>query len=166
MKNKHLSILGVGPIYVSTTTIMTLVIVFLNINDLLLVYELSETFFLFVIGIILIVIGIILWISAVIVGNLISEIKNNNLVTNGVFAIVRNPIYSACMFISSGIILFQNNVYLFIVPVLFYLYLTILLINTEEKWLKSLYKEEYENYCKNVNRCIPMFKAKNNNYNK
>ena len=25
----------------------------------------------------------------------------------------------------------------------------------EEKWLRELYGQEYEDYCKRVNRCIP-----------
>lgn len=29
---------------------------------------------------------------------------------------------------------------------------------TEEKWLADLYGREYVEYCKNVNRCIPIFK--------
>ena len=40
---------------------------------------------------------------------------------------------------------------------LFWLEMTIVLKNTEEKWLKDLYGEEYVEYCKNVNRCIPWF---------
>lgn len=36
-------------------------------------------------------------------------------------------------------------------------YMTVFLINTEEKWLRKQYGQEYENYCKKVNRCIPWF---------
>ena len=32
--------------------------------------------------------------------------------------------------------------------------------NTEEKWLKALYGNEYAEYCRNVNRCIPGFPKK------
>ena len=35
--------------------------------------------------------------------------------------------------------------------------LTIVLKNTEEKWLLDLYGEEYARYKKHVNRCIPWF---------
>lgn len=31
------------------------------------------------------------------------------------------------------------------------------MISTEEKWLLDLYGEEYAEYKKNVNRCIPWF---------
>ena len=33
--------------------------------------------------------------------------------------------------------------------------MTIFLKNTEEKWLSELYGQEYLDYCKRVNRCIP-----------
>lgn len=39
--------------------------------------------------------------------------------------------------------------------------MTIILKNTEEKWLYALYGEKYKEYCKKVNRCIPMIKIKN-----
>ena len=32
--------------------------------------------------------------------------------------------------------------------------------NTEEKWLSELYGQEYLDYCKKVNRCIPWFPKK------
>jgi hypothetical protein len=35
----------------------------------------------------------------------------------------------------------------------------IVLKKTEEKWLYKMYGEEYLDYCKRVNRCIPWFKA-------
>ena len=158
MSKKHLSILGIGPIYVSIILITTIMLVILNIKEKLPVYEFINPVLPILIGIILIIIGIVLWISAVVFSKITSKIKMNTLITNGIFAYVRNPIYSAFMFICSGIIISLNNLLLLIMPVLYYILLTILLINTEEKWLKKLYKEEYNNYCKKVNRCIPMIK--------
>ena len=35
--------------------------------------------------------------------------------------------------------------------------LTVVLINTEEKWLLKVYGDEYAEYKKRVNRCIPWF---------
>ena len=36
--------------------------------------------------------------------------------------------------------------------------MTVLMRATEEKWLKNLYGEEYEGYCRQVNRCSPWFR--------
>lgn len=36
----------------------------------------------------------------------------------------------------------------------------VILINTEEKWLKDLYGKEYEDYLQRVYRCIPRMPEK------
>ena len=37
----------------------------------------------------------------------------------------------------------------------YWIFMTVLMKCTEEKWLKDLYGWEYEEYCRRVNRCIP-----------
>ena len=160
MKNKHLSVLGVGPIYVATILIVTVIVVVLHVNGKLPTYEFSTPLLPTLVGMVLIMIGIVLWISAVVFSKLFAKIKSNALVTNGVFAYVRNPIYSAFMFICTGVIFFMNNMLLLIIPLLYWAFLTLLLIHTEEKWLLNLYKHQYEDYCKKVNRCIPFFQRR------
>lgn len=39
-------------------------------------------------------------------------------------------------------------------------YMSLLLVVTEEKWLRDLYGKQYEDYCNRVNRCIPWFRNK------
>ena len=118
MHDKHLSVWGVGPIYVSVILTVTFFVVILNSNGKLPIYEFSIPLLPILIGIILIIIGIILWISVVIFSKLTVKIKSNKLVTNGIFAYVRNPIYSVFMFICTGIIFSLNNISLLIVPLL------------------------------------------------
>jgi len=114
---------------------------------------------LIIIGILFILFGIYLWVNAVIVCKLDDNIRSNKLVTTGVYAYVRNPIYSAVLLVCTGAIIIANNLYLLVLPVIYWAFLTILMKNTEEKWLLNLYGDEYVNYCKKVNRCIP-FKRK------
>ena len=102
--------------------------------------------------------GIVLWIKAVLFQRIRDEIKAGHLVTDGVYSIVRNPIYSAFIFIFTGILLFASNLYLLIFPFIFWAYLTILMKFTEEKWMKEKFGEEYVTYCKKVNRVIPWFR--------
>ncbi len=77
------------------------------------------------------------------------------MITTGVYSIVRNPVYSAFIFIFTGILLFTANYILLILPFVFWAFLTILMKNTEEKWLKNEFGTEYEIYLKEVNRVIP-----------
>jgi len=77
-----------------------------------------------------------------------------------VYSIVRNPVYSAFTFIFTGLLLFTTNYILLILLFVFWTFLTILMKNTEEKWLKNEFGEEYELYLKKVNRVIPWIKRK------
>lgn len=153
-ENKHLSVLGVGPLYVISILILT--IIALILNQLNVVYKIEVlNKFLIILAIISILIAISLWGSAVLFSKVKTKIKENTLVTTGVYSIVRNPIYSAFLFLFTGILLFTRNLYLLIFPLIFWIYLTYLLKETEEKWLKDKFKEEYQKYMKKVNRIIP-----------
>lgn len=153
-ENKHLSVLGVGPLYVISILILT--IIALILNQLNVVYKIKVlNKFLIILAIISILIAISLWVSAVLFSKVKTKIKENTLVTTGVYSIVRNPIYSAFLFLFTGILLFTRNLYLLIFPLIFWIYLTYLLKETEEKWLKDKFKEEYQKYMKKVNRIIP-----------
>jgi hypothetical protein len=153
-ENKHLSVLGVGPLYVISILILT--IIALILNQLNVVYKIKIlNKFLIILAIISILIAISLWVSAVLFSKVRTKIKENTLVTTGVYSIVRNPIYSAFLFLFTGILLFTRNLYLLIFPIIFWIYLTYLLKETEEKWLKDKFKEEYQKYMKKVNRIIP-----------
>ena len=55
----------------------------------------------------------------------------------------------------SGGVLMWHNAWMLILPVIDWLIMTVVLINTEEKWLLDLYGDEYTRYKKRVNRCIP-----------
>lgn len=52
------------------------------------------------------------------------------------------------------------NYILLVLPFFFWIFLTVLMKNTEEKWLREKFGKEYIDYCKDVNRVIPWF-AKN-----
>ena len=55
-----------------------------------------------VVGTAFLIVGIRLWVSAAIKEKLREKIIANQLVTTGVYALVRNPIYSAFAFVMSG----------------------------------------------------------------
>ena len=155
-KKEHLPLFGVGPIYVYSIALLTL-LAFLYRN--LSLFEAGKlTFFripLLILGAILIALGMIIWIMAVIVSKVDDNIKKNHLVTTGIYAWVRNPIYSAFMIANTGIILIIGNAFFFVLPFVYWLFMTVLMKHTEEKWLRNLYGQEYEDYCNRVNRCIP-----------
>lgn len=159
MKNKNLPVFGIGPIYVICCLILTVLgISFRNIGFLKNGSIDKLQYIAIMAGIVLILMGIILWIYAVVVQRISDEIKSGKLVTTGAYAVVRNPIYSAFFLVFTGSLIMTCNIYLFILPLVFYFSLTILLKLTEEKWLLEKFGIDYKQYCNRVNRVIPWWK--------
>ena len=153
---KHLPIYGPGPFYVGAIAALTLAAFCLRNLPLFSVGRLESVHpALVVLGAIFIAAGVALWVYAVPISKIDDGIKENRLVTTGAYALVRNPIYAAAMIVCTGAILLIGNAWFFILPFLYWLFMTILMKATEEKWLKDLYGKEYEDYCGRVNRCWP-----------
>lgn len=156
MKNEHLPLFGVGPAYVTGIIFLTVLGIYLSSTKrvpFIGTEDLKYTFL--VLGAFFIGLGIFLWVKAGIFSKVDDSIKKNQLLKTGIYAYVRNPVYSAFMFICKGIIFIYSNITLMGVPLVYWLFMTVLMKNTEEKWLFALYGQEYISYCHNVNRCIP-----------
>ena len=108
-------------------------------------------------GGIIIVPGIVIWFIGAMRSGMDENITENKLKTDGIYSWVRNPMYTGCWFIIMGTSFMWHNYW--VIPMIFvdWVILTIVLKNTEEKWLLDLYGEEYVRYTKHVNRCIPWF---------
>ena len=159
MKKNTLPVFGVGPIYAVSCLLLTVLGLFLKKKGFLDSGELPalKQVAMFIGGL-LIFIGIAVWIYAVIIQKISDEIKVGHLVTSGIYSIVRNPIYLAFLCVCTGILVTAHNVYLLIFPIIFYIFLTVLMKQTEEKWLLDKFGSEYIEYCKHVNRVIPWFR--------
>ena len=156
MGKGHLPILGVGPLYVITIILMTVISIILSTTRFIPVITCTNMRWIFVlIGILCFIIGITLWLKAVIIDRLDAHIIKNELVTTGVYAYVRNPVYSAFMFVCTGVLLIYGNLVLLVLPIIYWGFMTVLMKLTEEKWLEDLYGKEYIQYRQRVNRCIP-----------
>ena len=159
MKKNTLPVFGVGPIYAVSCLLLTVLGLFLKKKGFLNGGDLpglkSEAMR---IGFMLILIGVALWIYAVLIQRISKEISSGHLVTIGIYSIVRNPIYLAFLCVCTGILVTAHNVYLLIIPVVLYIFLTVLMKQTEEKWLLDKFGSEYIEYCKHVNRVIPWFR--------
>ena len=162
MKNKeHLPVYGVGPVIVIPQIVLTAVGIIMSVCGVLDYGRINILKIPFIfIGIILIVSGAYMWYSANYKSKVFDGIVENRLVTSGIYSVVRNPIYSAFLMICTGAVFIAGNVFLFVIPFVCWLYMTVFLKNTEEKWLTELYGQEYIDYCENVNRCIPWFPKK------
>lgn len=160
MKNKeHLPVYSIGFIIVIPQLVLTAFGIIMSACGFLKKISVPEMPFI-IAGIILIVSGAYMWYSANYKAKVFDGIMENKLVTSGIYSVVRNPLYSAFLLICTGAVFIAGNLFLFVIPVICWLYMSVLLKHTEEKWLTDLYGQEYIDYCKNVNRCIPFFPKK------
>ena len=160
--NSKKDVYGVGPIYGLVVGILTITSIVLSVFNIIpgRINNKIIVLILIILGICFMIYGFILWKRAVIDNKLVEDyIEKDKLCTEGVYGIVRNPCYTGVMFICTGIIIILHNIYLFILPFVFWGVMTIL-VRKEEKYLLEKYKKEYINYCKNVNRCIPWVRKK------
>ncbi len=115
-------------------------------------------------GAVLIISGIIIWFVGALRSDMDDHIESNKLKTDGIYAWVRNPMYSGWWIAFAGITLMWHNIWMLVLPFINWLIMTITLINSEEKWLLELYGAEYETYKTKVNRCIPWKPCKDRIY--
>ena len=112
----------------------------------------------YLIGILLMLVAArIQWLSGVKSG-VSTSFQSDELKTTGIYARTRNPIYFSWWLCSIGAILCLHNVWLLLLIPIQWVILTVMIRNTEEKWLYELHGEAYKDYCARVNRWIPLKK--------
>ena len=95
-KQKHLPVIGVGPLIVIPQLVVAILAIILSEMGIIYSLQIKELKISFIIiGIMLILLGAWLWFSSNFKVKIDACIKENNLATTGVYAIVRNPIYNA-----------------------------------------------------------------------
>ena len=95
-------------------------------------------------------IGIIFWICGVV--QFLVGFPKGKLITNGVFSVSRNPIYSAwIIFVLPGLAVICNNWIFLLSAVVMYILLKIN-IKEEEQNLTVIFGEQYIEYANRVNR--------------
>lgn len=154
---KILKVMGIGPIYVSLITIITIISYFSTSKC----YKISSNIlysFLILIAVALVIVGIILWVAANFKSKLSKNVISGKLITDGVYSYCRNPIYTAFMFFNWAAILIIARPILFLLMPIYWIIMTILIKNTEEKWLQKEFKDEFINYKLRVNRVFPFKK--------
>jgi len=91
-----------------------------------------------------------LWSALYIAGN-----KTTNLITEGPYSMVRNPLYFFSFFGAIGLgLATENLIIIVLIPVLFIIYYPFVIIG-EEKRLIEVHGDEFLNYMRHVPRIIP-----------
>ncbi len=113
-----------------------------------------------IIGVLLIAFGLIVWFIGALRSDMDASIAENRLKTDGIYAWVRNPMYSGWWLVFAGITLMWHNAWTLLTIPVNWAILSVALKRTEEKWLLELYGQAYSDYLKRVNRCIPWIPRK------
>ncbi len=152
----HLPLFGVGPAYVACILLTTAAgIAATRLGMLSRASVPGLELPLAVAGAILVALAVAIWVMGAVVSKINAHVERNELVTTGVYAWVRNPIYSAFLIACLGAILIAGNLWLLVLTPIHWLALTLLMRHTEERWLTELHGIEYLGYCQRVNRVIP-----------
>jgi protein-S-isoprenylcysteine O-methyltransferase Ste14 len=103
-------------------------------------------------GFILVVFGCFgrIWASLYIEGN-----KTKNLITDGPFSMVRNPLYFFSLIMLIGFCLALKSIYLPLGLLLIFIFFHIPTIANEEKKLLKIHGKKFEKYIKTTPRLIP-----------
>lgn len=110
-------------------------------------------------GTLLIVFGELIRIYSVSFIGSISRTRKNrtggNLIKEGPFSFVRNPLYVGNFFMSFGVSVFAGDPVIMILTVLLFAIQYYFIVKYEESLLRETFGEEYAEYCKEVPPWIP-----------
>ncbi len=80
--------------------------------------------------------------------------RSASLVTTGIYALTRNPMYLSLLLVLIGWAVYLSNLASFVLPPFFAAYIDRFQIRPEERMLVSLFGSEFKSYCKRVNRWL------------
>lgn len=83
------------------------------------------------------------------------RVHADDLVTSGLFAASRNPLYVGNLLVYAGLLVIWNSPLMYVVAVPFFLFLYRSIVAAEEAFLHARFGAAYERYCRNVGRWIP-----------
>jgi protein-S-isoprenylcysteine O-methyltransferase Ste14 len=88
-------------------------------------------------------------------GGLNRRVYAKNLVTEGIYAHTRNPMYTGNLLIALGFCLMYGSPWMCGVVFPFFLLVYVGIVFEEERFLREKFGTKYEEYCRNTNRFLP-----------
>lgn len=155
-EGQKLPLFGIGPYLIAGITVVNLIVLILTSY----IFKIGTLDGIWVwvfrlIGALLFAEGTVVWFIGAVKSDMDNSIADNKLKTDGIYAWVRNPMYSGIWFVIAGMSFMWHNIFSVPMLIIDWLILTIVIKKTEERWLMDLYGNEYAEYIKRVNRFIP-----------
>lgn len=88
-------------------------------------------------------------------GGVNKQVYADKLVTEGIFAHSRNPLYLGNLLILAGLFIIHNNSWVYLLGGLFFLSAYGAIVAAEEAYLTARFGQHYEEYCRRVPRWWP-----------
>jgi protein-S-isoprenylcysteine O-methyltransferase Ste14 len=88
-------------------------------------------------------------------GGVNKRVFAERLVTEGLFAHCRNPLYVGNFLLLFALLMLVNNVWLYLIAGSFFAFAYRAIVAAEETYLREKFGAEYEAYCRRVNRWLP-----------
>jgi protein-S-isoprenylcysteine O-methyltransferase Ste14 len=88
-------------------------------------------------------------------GGLNKRIYADRLVSHGLFAHCRNPLYVGNIMLAVALLSIPDGLPLFVIGVALVLVTYIAIVAAEEKFLRAKFGAEFDGYCRRVNRWLP-----------
>ncbi len=105
-------------------------------------------------GAVLTATGLLLWLAGVV--TVMRAYERDRLVTSGVFALVRHPVYAAWIaLVFPGLALLGRSWPMLLTPWIAYRIFR-RLIQQEDKYLERRFGKDYLDYCRRVNEVVPI----------
>ena len=154
---KKMNILGIGPL-LAIVGALTVVILFLlkNAIGLSLILPSDLCIYSRILAVLFVIIGLYFWLSSAI--HIKKVFRSHALVTSGVFALSRNPMYAAfIVFLIPAIALFVNEMLILVVSLAMYIVFKYCICKEEEHLVKE-FGNTFQQYAKQVPQLIPFSK--------
>lgn len=97
----HLPVLGVGPLYVSGIFAVTIAASIVNFLGGIASGTIGNSWvcsLMIAAGLVVMVVAVIVWVSAVFGSHMVESVKTGQLITSGIYAWVRHPVYASYLF--------------------------------------------------------------------
>jgi hypothetical protein len=103
--------------------------------------------------------GATIGLAYIIRGGKDKKVYAEDLVTSGIFAHCRNPLYVGNILMLAGVGILSNSLLYVVIMIPFFLFVYQAIVLAEENFLRNKFGEQFNNYCARVNRWVPNFKG-------
>ncbi|MFT4152800.1 methyltransferase family protein [Parafilimonas sp.] len=103
--------------------------------------------------------GATIGLAYIIRGGKNKKVYAEDLVTTGIFAHCRNPLYVGNILMLAGVGILSNSLLYVVIMIPFFLFIYQAIVLAEENFLRNKFGGQFNNYCARVNRWVPSIKG-------